>query len=69
MMVDNEKMRQGGMACMRLLEFLPDDRIVQVRTYSPALRTTLQSPLEAFRFTLAPPTRNTTHDTRSEATP
>ncbi len=52
MMVDYEKMRGGGMAYMRLLEFLPDGRTAQVRTYSPALKSTRKLELEEFRFTL-----------------
>jgi len=52
MMVDYEKMRGGGMAYMRLLEFLPDGKTVQVRTYSPALKSTKQSELEEFTFEL-----------------
>ena len=54
MMVDYEKMRGGGMAYLRLLEFLPDGKTVQVRTYSPALKSTRRSELEAFRFKLEP---------------
>ena len=54
MMVDYEKMRGGGQAFMRLLEFLPDGKTVQVRTYSPALKRTLSSKLEEFTFTLKP---------------
>jgi hypothetical protein len=52
MMVDYEKMRGGGMAYLRLLEFLPDGKTVQVRTYSPALKSTRQSELEEFKFEL-----------------
>ena len=52
MMVDYEKMRGGGMAYLRLLEFLPDGKTVQVRTYSPVLKSTRQSELEEFRFEL-----------------
>jgi hypothetical protein len=52
MMVDYEKMRGGGQAFMRLLEFLPDGKTVQVRTYSPALKQTRRSELEEFTFPL-----------------
>jgi predicted phosphodiesterase len=57
MMCDYEKMRGGGMGYLRLLEFLPDRRTVQVRTYSPVLQQTLVSDLEEFTFTLTPATR------------
>jgi len=59
MMVDYEKMRGGGMAYLRLLEFLPDGKTVQVRTYSPALDAVLSSELEEFRFTLELADRDT----------
>jgi len=59
MMVDYEKMRGGGQAYMRLLEFLPDGKTVQVRTYSPAVRQTRRSKLEEFTFTLEPADRKT----------
>ena len=52
MMADYEKMKDGGMGYMRLLEFLPDGRTVQVRTYSPVLKSTRRSELEEFRFEL-----------------
>lgn len=52
MMVDYEKMRGGGMAFLRLLEFLPDRRTVQVRTYSPHLRASRTTPEESFTFVL-----------------
>lgn len=68
MLVDYEKLRGGGMGFLRLLEFLPDKKTVQVRTYSPVTGATLspvttgekpmRSPdLEEFRFTLQGPTR------------
>jgi hypothetical protein len=68
MLVDYEKLRGGGMGFLRLLEFLPDKKTVQVRTYSPVNGATLspvttgekpmRSPdLEEFRFTLQGPTR------------
>ncbi len=58
MMVDYEKMRGGGQAFLRLLEFLPDGRRVRVRTYSPALDETRGSGLEDFVFTLQPALRD-----------
>lgn len=62
MLVDYEKLR-GGRGFLRLLEFLPDGRTIQVRTYSPISREIrspvtkgekpLQDPkLEEFTFTL-----------------
>jgi len=59
MMVDYEKMRGGGQAYMRLLEFLPDGKTVHVRTYSPALKQARRSKLEEFTFTLTPASRKT----------
>jgi hypothetical protein len=59
MLCDYEKLRGGGMGYLRLLEFLPDGKTVQVRTYSPALKQTLTSELEEFRFTLKPADRDT----------
>ena len=55
MMVDYEKM-QGGMGFLRLLEFLPDGKTVQVRTYSPVTKGTnpINPALEEFRFELQP---------------
>jgi len=64
MMVDYEKMRGGGQAYMRLLEFLPDGKTVQVRTYSPALKRTRSSALEEFTFTLQPAARKTSGPVR-----
>lgn len=52
LMVNYEKMRGGGMAFLRLLEFLPDRRTVQVRTYSPHLRETRTTPEESFALVL-----------------
>lgn len=68
MLVDYEKLKGGGMGFLRLLEFLPDRKTVQVRTFSPVTggirspvttgRDPLRSPeLEEFRFTLQGPTR------------
>ena len=55
MMVDYEKLR-GGMGFLRLLEFLPDRKTVQVRTYSPVTKGTnpIDPALEEFRFELGP---------------
>jgi hypothetical protein len=62
MLVDYEKMR-GGAGFLRVLEFLPDGKTVQVRTYSPVTKE-IRSPitrgdkpmrdpkLEEFTFTL-----------------
>lgn len=62
MLVDYEKLK-GGRGFLRLLEFLPDGKTVQVRTYSPVLKEIrspitkgskpLQDPkLEEFKLTL-----------------
>lgn len=62
MLVDYEKLR-GGRGFLRLLEFLPDGKTIQVRTYSPVSREIrssitkgdqpLRAPsLEEFQFTL-----------------
>ena len=59
MMANYQKMKGGGMAFMRLLEFLPDGKGVQVRTFSPSTRSVRTSELESFRFELAGPTRET----------
>lgn len=59
MMVDYEKLKGGGQGFLRLLEFLPDKRTVQVRTFSPVTGgTNPRDPaLEEFRFELQPATR------------
>ena len=61
MLVDYEKMKDGGCGFLRLLEFLPDKRTVQVRTYSPVTGgTNPKNPkLEEFTFTLQAATRDT----------
>jgi predicted phosphodiesterase len=58
MLVDYEKMR-GGHGFLRLLEFLPDGKTVQVRTYSPVTKkkNPINAKLEEFQFTLQGPTR------------
>lgn len=69
MLVDYEKMRGGGMGFLRILEFLPDKKTVQVRTYSPVTKEVgspitrgakpMRDPkLENFTFTLAEATRD-----------
>lgn len=72
MMVDYEKLRGGGMGFLRLLEFLPDNETVQVRTYSPVTggKNPRGSKLEEFVFKLQPATRSYRKDpavTPSEA--
>jgi predicted phosphodiesterase len=59
MLVDYEKMR-GGQGFLRLLEFLPDRKTVQVRTYSPVTGgTNPRDPtLEEFTFELRGATRD-----------
>jgi hypothetical protein len=59
MLVDYEKMR-GGYGFLRLLEFLPDGKTVQVRTYSPVTKgTNPKNPkLEEFTFKLQTATRD-----------
>ena len=54
MMYDYEKMKDGGMGFLRLLELLPDGETVQVRTYSPLTQETnpRDPALEEFRFQL-----------------
>lgn len=60
MMCDYEKMSGGGMGFLRLLEFLPDGRTVQVRTFSPVTgEVNPRDPdLEQFTFKLRPATRD-----------
>jgi hypothetical protein len=62
-------MSGGGMAYMRLLEFLPDGKTVQVRTYSPALNNTRRSELEDFQFELKPADRDTPKPRRDDRDP
>ena len=54
MMCDYEKIKGGGLGFLRLLEFLPDGKTVQVRTYSPVTKgTNPRDPeLEEFAFEL-----------------
>ena len=52
-MLANYQMRQlGGEAYMRLLEFLPDGRTVQVKTYSPLYDKYLLQPDQQFQLEL-----------------
>lgn len=51
----NYQMRaQGGEGYMRLVEFLPDGKTVQVKTYSPLLDKYLTDPLQQFTLDLPP---------------
>jgi hypothetical protein len=52
MMCDYQKKPMGGLAYLRLLEFAPDGKTVQVRTYSPYRRKLQVSKLEDFTFEL-----------------
>jgi 3',5'-cyclic AMP phosphodiesterase CpdA len=52
MMVDYQKSKKGGEAFLRLLEFLPDGKTVQARSYSPALDRYKIDLQNQFRFTL-----------------
>jgi hypothetical protein len=54
MLVDYQKSRKGGEAFMRLLEFLPDGKTVQAKSYSPALDRYKTDPQNQFTFTLKP---------------
>lgn len=58
MLVDYEKMK-GGQGFLRLLEFLPDRKTVQVRTYSPVTggKNPRNPELEEFAFSLQTATR------------
>ena len=58
MMANYQKLRGGGMGFMRLLEFHPDGKTVQVRTFSPSTGEIRSSPLEEFSFELRGPTRD-----------
>ena len=53
-MADYESMRGGGSGYLRLVEFLPDGRSVQVRTYSPLLDRYLVDAANQFVFELEP---------------
>lgn len=51
-MADYENLRGGGSGYLRLVEFLPGGREIQVRTYSPVLKRHLTDPANQFRFPL-----------------
>ena len=50
MMCDYQKKEKGGLAYLRLLEFAPGGKTVQVRTYSPYRKKLQVSKLEDFTF-------------------
>jgi hypothetical protein len=52
LMVDYESLRGGGSGYLRLVEFLPDGRTVQVKGYSPVLQRYLTDPGNQFTFAL-----------------
>lgn len=52
LMVDYESMKGGGGGYLRLVEFLPDEKTVQVKGYSPALKQHLTDAGNQFAFTL-----------------
>ena len=58
MMTCYQKLPRGGLGYMRTLEFLPDGKTVQVRTFSPSKKTRRTSELEDFTFKLQGPTRD-----------
>ena len=58
MMTCYQKLPRGGLGYMRVLEFLPDGKTVQVRTFSPSKKTTRTSEFEDFTFRLNGPTRD-----------
>lgn len=62
MMCCYQKMKGGGQAYLRLLEFMPDGKTVRVQTYSPATRgiNPWNPALEDFSFTLRGAARSET---------
>ena len=52
MMANYQRLRGGGLGFMRLLEFHPNGRTVQVRTFSPSTGKVRTSALEDFTFEL-----------------
>ena len=52
MMVDYQKSKRGGQAFLRLLEFLPDGKTVQAKSYSTALDRYKTDPQNQFTVTL-----------------
>jgi len=71
MMCDYEKMSGGGMGFLRLLEFLPDGKTVQVRTYSPVTKGTnpRDAKLEEFAFVLKAADRETPREVSTPLDP
>jgi hypothetical protein len=55
LVVDYQEVANGGNAWLRLLQFLPDQKTVRVRDYTPLLDRTSKSPRCAFEFVLDPP--------------
>jgi hypothetical protein len=55
MLVNYQMQALGGEAVLRLIEFLPDGRTVQVRAYSPLYATYKTDPQNQFILTLDPP--------------
>jgi hypothetical protein len=58
MMTCYQKLPSGGRGYLRTLEFLPDGKTVQVRTFSPSRKTRRTSEWEDFTFELQGPTRD-----------
>ena len=58
MMANYQKLPSGGRGYMRLLEFLPGGKTVQVRTFSPSTGKIRKSELEHFTFELRGATRD-----------
>ena len=55
MLVNFQMHTRGGDAFLRLIEFLPDGKTVQVKTYSPDLKTYKTDLANQFTLTLDPP--------------
>ena len=51
-LVDYQSNKRGGEAYLRLVEFLPDGKTVQARSYSPAMNDYMTDPRNQFSFTL-----------------
>ena len=54
MVVDYQSRQLGGEGYLRILEFLPDGKTVQVKSYSPLYDAYLSDPDNQFRFEIAP---------------
>jgi hypothetical protein len=54
-LVDYQNSPNGGNGWLRLLQFLPDGRTVQVRDYTPLLNETSTDPACVFEFKLDAP--------------